>query len=293
MPAESLVIYVFIAKLLAAMDMGIRFGIIAVFALHWLLPGTAHAHPMLDRAVAAYEEADFERALHTFDAAARNADLSIEELLELFEMRALVHHALGDEASVRADLRRLVAVRGSYQLSRLAPPSVRAVFDEVREAHSVELRIEETTIEGESWMVARVLRVPEELVDHTTLQCNIANNTRTVSRTSQGTSASVKLPKPGVHNGCAATARSRQGGVLFSANIEGARALMPSGSATRFEMRRHTPRDDGRETKKKKWPWIVAATAVVVVGGVTAGVILSQRSKSSSQPQVGGVTVNW
>jgi hypothetical protein len=276
----------------SGMEMGIRLGIIVVFALHWLLPVTAHAHPMLDRAIAAYEQADFEDALRTFDTAARNADLSLEELLQLFEMRALVHHALGDEASVRADLRRLVAVRGSYQLSRLAPPSVRAVFEEVREANNVELRIKEKSIEGEPWMVARVLGVPEGLVDHTTLQCNIASNARTVSRTSQGTSASIKLPESGVHNGCAATARTRQGGVLFSANIDEARAFMPSGSASRFEMPKYTPRDDRRETKKK-WPWIVAAAAVVVVGGVTAGVILSQRSQSTGQPQAGGVTVNW
>ena len=43
---------------------------------------------------------------------------------------------------------------------------------------------------------------------------------------------------------------------------------------------------------KKKWPWIVAATAVVVAGGVTAGVILSQRSKGGDEP-AGAVTVNW
>jgi len=297
MPAESLTIYVGCAIVAIGRKVGFRIGIVVVFALHWLLPSGVYAHPMLDRAVEAYQEADLERALNSFDAAARNADLTIEELLQLFEMRALVHHALGDETSMRTDLRRLLAVRGSYQLSRLAPPSVRAVFDEVREAqsseHSVELRIEAKTLEGESWMVAQVLRVPEGLVDHTTLQCNVASNARTISRTSQGTSASLKLPDPGVHNGCAATARTRQGGVLFTANIEGAQVLMPSGSARRFEMPRHAPRDDGRKAKKKKWPWIVAASAVLVAGGVTAGVLLSQRSKSRGQPPLGPVAVNW
>jgi anti-sigma-K factor RskA len=55
-----------------------------------------------------------------------------------------------------------------------------------------------------------------------------------------------------------------------------------------YEARADTPK-----AKKKKWPWIVAATAVVVGGGVAAGVLLSQRSKNSGQPAVGGVTVNW
>jgi hypothetical protein len=276
--------------------MGSRFGIIGIFALIAAMPGVAHAHPMLDRAVSAYEQADFELALRTFDTAERNADLEVEELLQLFEMRALVHHALGDTASMTADLRRLVAVRGNYQLSRLAPPSVRAAFEEVRQASTgdqrVELRIEEKTIEGESWIVARLLRVPEGLVDHTTLQCSIENNAKTISRTSEGTTASVKLPKSGVHNGCAATARTRQGGVLFSASIDGA-PFMPSDRAKGFDLPRYQARDDGGRAKKKKWPWIVAASAVAIAGGVTAGILLSQRSNNAGQPEVGGVTVNW
>ena len=276
--------------------MRIQAGIIVFFGILGVLPATAQAHPLLDRAVAAYEEADFELALRTFDTAERNADLSVEELLRLFEMRALVHHALGDEASMRSDLQRLVAVRGSYQLSHLAPPRVSAAFAEVREAslgeHSVELHIEETSLEGKPWIVANVLRVPEGLVDHTTLQCNVENNAKRVSRTSQGTTVSLELPGSGVHHGCSATARTRQGGVLFSATIDGAVALVPSRSAGRYDMPRYTSRDDGTKAKKKKWPWIVAAAAVVVAGGVTAGVVLSQRSKGSDQP-AGAVTVNW
>lgn len=278
-------------------EMGIRLGIIAILGLCWALPGTAQAHPLLDRAIAAYERAEFEQALRTFHTAERNADLSVEELLQLFEMRALVHDALGDRASMSADLRRLVAVRGSYQLSKLAPPSVRATFEELRKANTgqqaVELQIEEETIDGAPWVVARLLRVPNGLVDHTTLQCNVDNNAKTVSRTSEGSSASVKLPASGVHNGCAATARTRQGGVLFSASTEGEGVLLPSSSAARFEMPRYQSRSDSGEVRKKKWPWIVAVSAAVVAGGVAAGVLLSKRSKSDNQPQVGAVMVNW
>ena len=271
-------------------------GIIMFLLAAWAMPSEALAHPMLDRAVAAYEEADFELALRTFDTAERNADLSVEELLKLFELRALVHHALGDRVAMERDLRRLVAVRGSYELSRLAPPSVRSTFDAIRSenggANSVELRIEETRIEGDPWMVARLVRAPEGLVDHTTLQCNVDNSARTVSRTSKGESVSVKLPATGVHNGCAGTARTRQGGVLFSAHVEGAHALMPAEKGARFSMPKYKSRD--REPKaKKKWPWILAASAVVVAGGITAGVLLSRRSSDGSGAQAGGVTVEW
>jgi hypothetical protein len=251
---------------------------------------------MLDRGVQAYEEADFDRALHTFDTAVRNADLSVEELLRLFEMRALVHHALGEEASMRADLERLVAVRSTYRLSRLAPPSVREVYldivDAKTPANSVELRIEERELDGQSLMVAQVLRVPPGLVDHTTLQCTVDNGARTVSRTSQGTSASVRLPDSGIHNGCSATARTRQGGVLFSSTLNGRMPLVPSAANGRFSMPKYKRGDEAAAKKKKKWPWIVAVSAVVVAGGVTAGVLLSQRANDSGQ-QSGAVTVNW
>ena len=276
--------------------MRLSLGIAVLCASFWLLPGSALAHPMLDRGVQAYEEADFDEALRTFDTAVRNADLSVDELLQLFEMRALVQHALGDDTAMQADLERLVAVRSTYQLSRLAPPSVRDAFAKVVASktpeNSVELRIEEKSVDGRVLMVARVLRVPDGLVDHTTLQCSVDNAARTVSRTSQGTSASVKLPESGIHNGCSATARTRQGGVLFSATLDGQTPLLPSGANNRFEMPKYKRGDEGEQVKKKKWPWIVAVSAVVVAGGVTAGVLLSQRSNGSGQ-QAGAVTVNW
>ena len=274
----------------------VRLGIIALFVAIWVAPAAVRAHPTLDRAVAAYEEANFKTALHTFDAAARNADLSVEELLELFEMRALVHHALGDEAAMLADLRRLNAVRPSYQLGRLAPPPVRAALEEVRTTSDgplgVELRIDEERFGGAPWMVARVLRVPEGLVDHVTLQCSVSNDSKTISRTSQGTRAELKLPESGGHNGCAATARTRQGGVLLSATMNASVPLQLPDSANVFEMPEYQQHADTPKAKKK-WPWIVAATAVVVGGGIAAGVLLSQRSKNSGQPAAGAVTVSW
>jgi len=274
-----------------------KLGIIVLFASLGAMPAPARAHPMLDRAVASYEEANFETALRTFDAAARNADLSVEELLELFEMRALVHHALGDEASMRADLRRLNAVRPSYELGRLAPPPVRDVFEDVRKnnasAGGVELRLDGESLDGAPWMIARVLRVPEGLVDHVTLQCSINQGSKTISRTSQGTLTRLKLPESGKHNGCAATARTRQGGVLFSTTIDGYAVLRLPRSRDAFEAPEYQAQADTPKAKKKKWPWIVAATVVVVGAGVAAGVVVSQRSKGNSEPAGGGVTVNW
>lgn len=60
-----------------------KLGIITFLAFCWPFSGQAKAHPLLDRAIASYEEADFKAALRTFDTAERNADLSVDELLRL------------------------------------------------------------------------------------------------------------------------------------------------------------------------------------------------------------------
>jgi hypothetical protein len=68
--------------------------------------------------------------------------------------------------------------------------------------------------------------------------------------------------------------------------------LQLPGSANVFEMPKYQRHADAPKVRKK-WPWIVAATAVVVGGGIAAGVVLSQRSKDSGQPAAGAVTVSW
>lgn len=261
-----------------------------VFACLTSFVGPAYAHPMLDRGVAHYENADFEAAIRTFDQASRNADLSVEELLRLFEMRALVHHAVGDEHAMREDLRRVAAVRPSYQLSALAPPQVMRAFNQILlDKKKVELRIEEVS-EGREWsMKARVLRVPDQLVDHVTLNCTVGASGTAVSRTSKGKETSIDLPRRGAYSRCDATARTRQGGVLFHAVIGETRTSPAPAEA--FQLPTYQDRAD--EPKRKRWPWFVAAAAVLVAGGITAGVVASNRSSDSTQPTLGGATVSW
>ena len=104
------------------------------FAIAWFSAASASAHPLLDKAVEAYEDADFDAALDAFTEAEGGNELSAEDLLRLFEWRALVYHAMDDEVRMRADLRRLASIRPTYRLGRLAPPAVQSAFDDVREA---------------------------------------------------------------------------------------------------------------------------------------------------------------
>ena len=96
-------------------------------------PSAALAHPLLDQAVASYEEADFSNALSAFVEAEKRTDLTTSDLMTLFEMRALVYHAMGQEDEMRQDLQRLASMRPTHRLGRIAPPSVRDAFDAVRE----------------------------------------------------------------------------------------------------------------------------------------------------------------
>ncbi len=271
--------------------MRITLGIFMLFGLLGVFSGEARAHPLLDAAIVSYEEADFTKALRTFDAAARNADLSVEELLYLFEMRALVHHALGNRSAMLADLRRLAAVRPSFRLSRLAPPPVQQALEQMLEANGgslgVELVIEEKAFDGLPFIVARVDQVPMGLVDHVALQCRVGEDGKTMARAAQGSEVSIQLAE---HHGCEATAHTRQGGVLFNASIASMRVQT---APNVFRMPEYQARSDAPTVrKKKKWPWIVAAAGLVAVGGVTAGVVLSKRS-NEAQSTAGGVTVNW
>ncbi len=296
--------------------MSITTKIIGLLGLLCLFSAEAKAHYLLDDAIASYEEADFRAALRTFNLAARDADLSVDEFLLLFEMRALVHHAMGNESAMLRDLERVAALRPSYQLGGLAPPPVRKAFEEMLQTNGgtlgVELVVEEKDFGGKPYVVARVERVPKGLVDHIGLQCRVEPDGRLMTRTAQGTSARLALPKSGAHQGCEASAQTRRGTVLFSASVEGTRpqrpveaappaafaaeplpTVVPAKSQGVFQMPQYKdPVDEPAAKKKKKWPWIVAASVVAVAGGVTAGVLLSKSSKQS-QPAAGGVTVSW
>lgn len=283
--------------------------ITALFLFASFVAGEARAHPLLDDAVAAYEDADVRGALRTFNLAARDADLSVEELITLFEMRALVHHAMGNETAMLRDLERVAAVRPGHRLTDLAPPPVREAYLETLEANggtmAVELVLEEKAFDGKPFVVARMERVPKDLVHRISLQCRVEPESRTVARTVQGTRARIPLDESGAYDRCTAKAETRRGTVLFSAEIHGAPPApalpLPAATAAASEppsgLTYQRPDDGGRsdevvQKKKKKWPWIVAASAVVVAGGVTAGVLLSRRS-SESTPASSGLTVSW
>ncbi|MEM7436712.1 MAG: hypothetical protein AAF436_16280 [Myxococcota bacterium] len=267
-------------------------GTIVVLGLLLVLPGEGRAHPLLDDGIASYERADFASALRMFNAAAREADLSVDELLQLYEMRALLHHATGNWAAMLEDLRRVVALDPTHELSRLAPPPVRKAFGEMVEMQgpsvAAQVVIDETRVRGATIVVASVVRVPDGLVDHTTLRCGVGLEDKSVSATAQGTRVELPLPTPDGHNGCEGNALSRRGEVLFRASVDPSRT---PGRRDVMGVTAPSPPRDRMSKKKRRWILIATGLTVAVAGGVTAGVLLSKNSQSGSEP--GAVTVNW
>lgn len=101
------------------------------FLLALLAPGSVHAHPRVERAVELARMANFEAALHAFEEAEAAEDLQRDDLLELYEARALVHFALSNHVELEADLGRLASLDPERQLGGEFPPEIATTFREL------------------------------------------------------------------------------------------------------------------------------------------------------------------
>lgn len=101
-------------------------------ALVALSAGDAHAHPILDEAQRLFDEAEFEAALEVFHSAEEAGDLTRDDLVQLYESRALVHHTLGNTADLETDLMRLASLDPNHQFGRQVPPVVREAFEQAK-----------------------------------------------------------------------------------------------------------------------------------------------------------------
>jgi hypothetical protein len=123
--------------------------------LLWCWPLTASAHPLVDRGVRDYEQAEFDRALRSLDRAERARNLTRADLVALYRCRALVHAALDSEEAMEADLLRFASLDESGDLGRDAPPRLRRVFERVRERAREPISLNlEVTIVGDGMRLA-------------------------------------------------------------------------------------------------------------------------------------------
>ncbi|MFK7985995.1 MAG: hypothetical protein AB8I08_08185 [Sandaracinaceae bacterium] len=127
-------------------------------------PSTALAHPLVDEGRRLFNEAELERARDVLTQAEAEAELTREELAQLYETRALSHAALGDEEAAAADLGRLAMIAPEHELGPAMPPELREVFDAVVAEGPPRFEVRATaTLEGER-VVVRGALTPHELL---------------------------------------------------------------------------------------------------------------------------------
>lgn len=122
----------------------------------------AHAQPedartALQEARRAFDQARLDASLRAYDRAVR-AGLPRRTLVTLLGERAVVAHALGDQAGVERDLRALLSLDRAGELADEAPPSLRRRLDALR-PQATALRVDVVaTPTTEGWTVRVLVR---------------------------------------------------------------------------------------------------------------------------------------
>ena len=132
-----------------------------------------HAHPRLDLARVAYEEADLEGATAALDEAFDVGHLERDEYLDALVLRALVASASSRDATRDDALRQIGAIDPGYVLPEEAPPSLRRRYAEIIEELGGERVAANLTVERDADHFSAQLRLtdPVRAVVSTSIVC--------------------------------------------------------------------------------------------------------------------------
>jgi len=244
-------------------------------ALAW--PSLARAHELVDEGRRLYEEAEFVEALDVLGRAASGTDLTLPELVELLELRALAHSAVGDEPAVREDLRTLAAVAPEHTLPRGMPPDVQRMFTEIRASATGSPRLIATpsvagpatgngvivavTVENDWASVVRAVRIRGRVEEGAYLE---ATDAPLFVAAPLGTVISYYAEAIGPGGAVVATAGSVESPLSYAGAEERA----------------------GEGGELDPWPFVIAGGAALVLGVIIAIVVVATSGAPSSNTQV-------
>ncbi len=247
----------------------------------WVAPGHAAAHALVDEGRRLYEEeADFVAALDVLGRAAAGDDLVVDDVVSLFETRALVYLAMGRQDDMRADLRRLAAIRTDHALPSGAPPDVVAAFAEIRATSAGPPRLSAST-EASALGVTVSVRVDDDALD-------LVREVRITGRVAGGewehaTGAPlfVATPSGGVVE-YYAEAIGPGGAVI-------ARTGEPSAPLRAAPVVAAAATGGGEPT----WPWVVGGVGAALVVAVVVTVVVLTAGGGQSGTDVAPFTVRF
>ncbi|MBI2893412.1 MAG: hypothetical protein HYY06_07655 [Deltaproteobacteria bacterium] len=106
------------------------------------IPIPASANPLVDDGLRRLEEADFEGAERAFAAAESASDLTLADLVDLLEARALLHLGLHQPEALDRDLARLASIDPTHVFAPGRPPDLAMAFAAVRSRVTERLHVE-------------------------------------------------------------------------------------------------------------------------------------------------------
>jgi hypothetical protein len=244
-------------------------------------PGAARAHPDLDAAIAAAEEADFDAALSGFDAAIASGTLTRDELVVLLAERAMVLHALNRDQALGRDLGLLAMLAPERELGRAAPPPLNARWNELRTSQAAPLSVHgacvPTAAGAEISAQVDGLRDPE--LGQVFIHMRGAGG-----RWVQKQASSVDISSGDDARDYYVEVRGL-GGVPLASEGSADAPLHCAALADASVATGHDSDDDGRN-KKKMWWWLGGTGAVVAAAAVAAVIVLGKQGDKESDRTV-------
>lgn len=92
-------------------------------------------------------DADFERAERAYGRALDQTTLTLEQLVSIYEGRAMARWALGDQDAARTDLAALASIDPGHRLPREAPPTLTSAYESLG-AQAIAVTVEWTDAPG-------------------------------------------------------------------------------------------------------------------------------------------------
>jgi hypothetical protein len=238
-------------------------------------PALGTVEPALLRARAAYDDADFARALAALDEVPDSGPLTLAELVQYLELRAFVGFATGDDARTQAALDQLASIDPDYALPSSAPPPVVETFARLRSERVALSMVTEARPEpGALHLQAAVRGDPSRSVLRVTLRARPEGGSW---QTARGDTLDLVLPDGGTME-YYAEALGLGGAVLSSAGsaAEPRTATVPP---------LHAPADD----TALHWGLVLGSVGVVAVAiGIALGVTLGSTDATTLRVTIAG-----
>lgn len=224
--------------------------------------------PLIARAQARLEAAEFERALALLEQAESGPQLSRADALRLLELRALGLLALNDERRAQRALIELAALDPEHRFAPGTSPDLLAAFERARTRVPPAPRvvIERSVRPGGVALQAHVLGDELGLVRTITLWTKVGD----AAWQSSATERTELAAQPGQSVQYRATAQGLGGSEL---------------AATPEETWLHPTPERKRSAAASPWLYIGIAAGAVVIAGVTAALVVSSSSDAdTTQP---------